>query len=116
MNPADSDAETIDPKIQCSACEAVCCRLKVVLQPGDKVPAQFVDHDARGMPVMAKGDDGWCVAMDANSMRCTIYAQRPTICRDFAMGGRGCREERSAWYRASAAAMPSAPDRGPGPS
>ncbi|MDB5988037.1 MAG: putative Fe-S oxidoreductase [Nevskia sp.] len=98
-----NDADFIDPKIQCSACEAVCCRLKVVLLPGDKVPAQFVDQDERGMAVMAKGDDGWCVAMDANSMRCTIYQQRPTICRDFAMGGAACREERISWYRTTTA-------------
>jgi Fe-S-cluster containining protein len=70
------------------------------------VPAQFVDQDERGMAVMAKGDDGWCRAMDANSMRCTIYDQRPAICREFAMGGRACREERLAWYRPAAASPP----------
>jgi len=31
-------------------------------------------------------------------MCCSIYEQRPTICRGFDMGGYDCREERAAWY------------------
>ena len=96
---SDAASDHIDPTIQCSACEAVCCRLKVVLQPGDRVPTQYIDQDERGLSIMAKGEDGWCAAMDANSMRCTIYAQRPRTCRDFDMGGSACREERLQWYQ-----------------
>ncbi len=98
MDPAfDPPAEAIDPAIRCSDCAAACCRLDVLLLPGDAVPAWLTDRDGYGMELMAKADDGWCVALDRASMRCTIYARRPLICREFAMGGVSCRDERKAW-------------------
>ncbi len=45
--------------------------------------------------VMRRRDDGWCTALDRVTMRCTIYEQRPQICRDYAMGGIECVEERA---------------------
>lgn len=90
------DNEENDPEL-CSHCEAVCCRLTVVLMPEDRVPMWYVAEDEFGPDTMAKGDDGWCVALDRDSMRCSIYEQRPQICRKFAMGGSYCRSERSEW-------------------
>jgi uncharacterized protein len=81
----------------CSHCEAVCCRLTVVLMPDDRVPRWFVAEDEHGPDTMAKAADGWCVALDRDSMRCTIYERRPQICRSFSMGGAYCRDERSQW-------------------
>lgn len=43
---------------------------------------------------MRRLEDGWCAALDRDSMRCTIYAQRPMICREFALGSEDCLEER----------------------
>ena len=31
-------------------------------------------------------------------MRCTIYEDRPGVCRKFAMGGPYCRDERDTWF------------------
>ena len=98
--------EDIDPAVQCSACEAVCCRLPVLLMPEDRIPARYVDHDERGVEIVAKGDDGWCTALDRNRMCCSIYEQRPTICRGFDMGGYDCREERAAWYGTATPQIP----------
>lgn len=92
--------------ISCSDCEAVCCRLTVQLMPGDAVPAWLTTHDAWGLQIMAKDEDGWCEAVDRNTMRCTIYAQRPQICRKFAMGGPYCRAERAAWRSHHAIGIP----------
>lgn len=92
--PADSAA------VRCDTCQACCCRLKVVLQPEDAVPDAYIDADEHGMPVMARLDDGWCIALDRDTMRCTIYADRPLVCREFAMGGADCLEERAAWLDA----------------
>ncbi len=39
---------------------------------------------------MIRLDDGWCSALDRNTMRCTIYAKRPDICRELEMGGYEC--------------------------
>lgn len=96
--------EVIDPSVRCAACEAVCCRLPVLLLPGDAVPIWATDVDEHGLQHMAQRDDGWCTALDRDSMRCTIYAQRPQVCRDFAMGGTGCLIERAEWYGEAAPA------------
>lgn len=101
---ATSHRPDIDPSVDCSNCEAVCCRLTVVLLPGDEgVPEQFTTHDEHGLHVMAQGEDGWCSALDLNTMRCSIYEQRPGICRKFAMGSAFCRAEREEWHGLEAA-------------
>ena len=43
---------------------------------------------------MRRLDDGWCAALDRDSMRCSIYEVRPLICREFEMGAPECLEER----------------------
>jgi len=104
--PFDSRLEDIDASIQCSDCEAVCCRLTVLLMPGDVVPAWLTEHDEYGLEHMAQREDGWCVAVDRTSMRCTIYETRPQLCRSFAMGSPGCRDEREGWFGKSARTIP----------
>ena len=93
------DFETIDPSIQCSRCEAVCCRLTVVVMADDEVPRHFVERGPDGLEVMGRCEDGWCVALDRDTYRCTIYARRPQVCRDVATGGPECRVERDEWRR-----------------
>jgi Fe-S-cluster containining protein len=39
-------------------------------------------------------------------MRCTIYESRPQLCRSFAMGSPGCRDEREGWFGESARRIP----------
>ncbi len=90
--------ESIDPSVHCSDCEAACCQLTVVLMPEDDVPEWLIHHSSHGPDTLAKGEDGWCAAIDPNTSRCTIYEQRPTICRKFAMGSPGCRDERARWF------------------
>ncbi|BBP74862.1 zinc/iron-chelating domain-containing protein [Pseudomonas sp. Ost2] len=58
------------------------------------VPERFIDIDDWGGEVMLRLDDGWCAALDRDSMRCTIYAKRPLICREFETGSAECLEER----------------------
>jgi len=82
------------PSIRCDACDAVCCRLLVILQPTDAVPAHLTEYNEMGLHVMARDDEGWCVAVDSAHMRCSIYESRPKVCRIFAMGGDGCRDVR----------------------
>lgn len=79
----------------CARCDAVCCRLTVVLQAGDNVPARFTDVTDAGLQVMARDDEGWCVAIDAARMCCSIYESRPDVCRRFAMGGPYCLDIRA---------------------
>jgi uncharacterized protein len=90
---ADPDSG-IDSSILCSRCEAVCCRLTVYVMADDPTPEYLIDQDEHGMDVMRRLDDGWCTALDRDTMRCSIYALRPQVCRDFDMGGGDCRKVR----------------------
>lgn len=54
------------------------------------IPEHFIRSDARGEMSMVRLADGWCVALDRKTMTCTIYAQRPWICREFEMGEAEC--------------------------
>ena len=80
---------------RCDDCDAVCCRLTVVLMDGDHVPAHLTAVTERGLHVMARDEDGWCVAVNAATQRCSIYGNRPQACRRFAMDGPYCREARA---------------------
>ena len=40
----------------CARCDAVCCRLTVVLQPEDRIPAHYTTHTAAGLHVMARDE------------------------------------------------------------
>lgn len=61
---------------------------------GDDPPRRYVRSDDWGGEVMARGDDGWCLALDRVTMRCTIYERRPMVCREYPEGGADCLVER----------------------
>ena len=81
--------------VTCSSCRACCCRLEVMLMSEDDVPAHLTMEDRWGGRTMARLEDGWCAALDRATLRCRIYERRPTICRDFEMGGSECLVERA---------------------
>lgn len=83
-----------EPAISCSTCAACCCQLEVMLITDTGVPERFIDIDDWGGEVMRRLDDGWCAALDRDSMRCTIYELRPLICREFELGEADCLNER----------------------
>jgi len=60
----------------------------------DDIPPELTERDRWGGWVMARLDDGWCAALDRNTMLCMIYARRPMICRDYQVGDSDCIEER----------------------
>jgi Fe-S-cluster containining protein len=90
----------------CDRCDAVCCRLTVVLMPEDDVPLRFTARNEHGVEVMARDEDGWCVAIDQARMCCSIYELRPTICRKFPMGGPYCRDVRADYADRNARGIP----------
>lgn len=85
-----------DTGVNCANCEACCCRLEVLLITDTGVPDNYIETDQWGGGRMARLGDGWCVALDRNTMKCTIYAVRPKVCRDFEMGESECIVERAA--------------------
>lgn len=90
----------------CSRCDAVCCRLTVVVQPEDHIPAHYTTRTAAGLEVMARDAEGWCVAVDGAHMRCSIYETRPQVCRRFAMAGPYCNELRADYSDRNARGIP----------
>ena len=90
----------------CGHCDAVCCRLTVVLQPEDRVPAHYTSMTDAGLHVMARDEEGWCVAVDAARMQCSIYENRPQVCRRFVMAGPYCRDVRADYSDRNARGIP----------
>jgi Fe-S-cluster containining protein len=88
--------QTLEATVSCNTCAAKCCRLEVMLITDTGVPARFIKTDDWGSETMARADDGWCAALDRSTMGCSIYENRPLICREFEMGGPDCIEERLA--------------------
>lgn len=60
----------------------------------DDVPAALTRRDRWGGWVMHRLDDGWCAALDRQTMLCTIYERRPFICREYQAGDYDCLEQR----------------------
>ena len=83
-------------EVTCISCEACCCRLEVMLITDTGVPDKFIEIDKWGGRTMARLEDGWCSALDRNTMMCSIYEKRPWICREFEMGEYECISERAA--------------------
>lgn len=80
--------------ITCATCLACCCRLEVMLIDDPDVPERFIAVDDWGGRTMARLDDGWCAALNRDTLLCSIYPVRPLICREFATGSDDCIEER----------------------
>lgn len=77
----------------CAHCKAACCKLEVMLISDTGVPEAFIQRDKWGAETLKREDDGWCSALDRQTMLCTIYQNRPWICREFEMGSVECKDE-----------------------
>jgi len=96
------DAETSsETEVSCSNCQACCCRLEVMIISDTGVPDVHVSVDKWGAETMLRLDDGWCSALDRETFLCSIYENRPLICREFEMGSYECINERAAQLVAS---------------
>ncbi len=84
-------------KTLCERCDAVCCRLTVMVDPSDRIPQHLTSVTPQGWHVMARDEEGWCVALDSARMCCSIYETRPAICRRFVMSGPYCRDVRATY-------------------
>jgi Fe-S-cluster containining protein len=85
-----------EPEATCANCRACCCRLEVLLITDTGVPDHFIELDQWGGQTMARLEDGWCAALNRQSMKCSIYENRPWVCREFEMGEHECLTERAA--------------------
>lgn len=66
-----------------------CCRFSIPVDDGEDVPEELL-VEQRGQKYMRTVENSYCVALDPVQRRCTIYAKRPTVCRQYAVGGQPC--------------------------
>ncbi|MDB1126133.1 YkgJ family cysteine cluster protein [Vibrio algarum] len=85
----------VDPTISCLDCKACCCRLEVMILTDTGVPEEHIKVDRWGAETMRQLDDGKCSALNRETMMCTIYENRPWVCREFEMGSFECQDERT---------------------
>ena len=83
-----------EPEVTCANCQACCCRLEVMIITDTGVPEEHIAYDEWGGETMKRLDDGWCSAVDRETLVCTIYENRPWICREFEMGSFECVDQR----------------------
>ena len=82
-------------EVSCSNCQACCCRLEVMIISDTGVPDVHISVDKWGAETMLRLGDGWCSALDRETFLCSIYENRPLICREFEMGSYECKNERA---------------------
>jgi Fe-S-cluster containining protein len=82
----------IQAQKDCGNCHASCCRFEVFLITDTGVPEEHISTDEFGSQTMRRLDDGWCSALSRQTLGCSIYEQRPWLCREFEMGSTDCLE------------------------
>lgn len=91
IDPPDPAPEAI---INCAErvhlCKAVCCKLNFALTPAE-VRSGKVSWDRRFPYLIAHGEDGYCAHLNSSS-GCTIFEDRPALCRRF-----DCRTDGRVW-------------------
>jgi Fe-S-cluster containining protein len=81
----------IDCENRIHLCQAACCRLRFALSVQD-VEEGIVKWDL-GHPYMIRHTpDGYCHHLERGTCRCTIYQQRPVVCRSY-----DCRRDERIW-------------------
>ena len=72
-------------------CRAACCRIPFALSRQD-IREGIVCWSVGEPYLIEHGRDGYCIHMDRDTLRCTIYPQRPVPCRAF-----DCRTDGRIW-------------------
>ncbi len=83
--------------INCSTCTALCCRLEVRLidDSDEQVPIELTEQVEGLYYAMKREKDGWCKALNRETMLCSIYEKRPYLCREYKVGDYDCINERN---------------------
>ena len=95
MSTPINTKDVSEKQVTCSDCQASCCRLEVMIITDTGVPEEHIALDKWGGETMLRLEDGWCSALDRDTFLCTIYENRPWICREFEMGSYECLNERT---------------------
>ena len=91
----DSGEEVAPEPVDCATrlpvCQAVCCRLKFALSQ-DEIERGRVKWDIGHPYVIRQESSGYCSHNDCGSRSCSIYEDRPRLCREYS-----CRGDKRIW-------------------
>ena len=85
-NPAEAGPEPVDCAARMHVCQAVCCRLKFALSQ-DEVERGRVKWDIGHPYVIRQDSSGYCCHNDATTRGCSVYQDRPVLCRRYSCRG-----------------------------
>ena len=84
---------TNKPK-NCDNC-ARCCTWEAEVYSEDNVPEDMKELVVENLWMMKRNPkSNACIALDVNTLRCSIYHRRPTQCKEFEVGGKFCLDAR----------------------
>ncbi len=87
----EPEAPAIDCESRWHLCKGSCCKLSFALSQED-VEEGVVRWNLRRPYVIAHGENGRCAHQEAGTCRCSIYDNRPKVCR-----GYDCRKDKRIW-------------------
>jgi Fe-S-cluster containining protein len=92
VDPSEPEAdEPVDCGARMHICEAVCCKLKFALT-SDEIEVGVVKWDIGHPYIIRQNSTGYCCHNDSASNGCTIYADRPSLCRRYS-----CKNDARIW-------------------
>ncbi|HTW09970.1 MAG TPA: hypothetical protein VME46_20880 [Acidimicrobiales bacterium] len=92
VDPVDEPLpEPVDCAARLPICQAVCCRLKFALSQ-EEVEKGAVKWDIGHPYIIRQDSTGYCCHNDVANHRCTVYEDRPQLCRRYS-----CRHDSRIW-------------------
>jgi uncharacterized protein len=86
------DPVTLDCAALSSSCHGACCRFYQVPLTATEVTGGAMLWDLALPYTLPRTADGSCAYLDPDSLRCTVWATRPQVCR-----GYSCKDDRAIW-------------------
>lgn len=86
VDPPDPATADVDCAARMPVCQAVCCRLRFALSAED-IEAGALKWDLAKPYYNRRGSDGYCHRSDPATRGCTIYDERPAVCRGYSCAG-----------------------------
>jgi Fe-S-cluster containining protein len=85
-NNPEVPADAIDCEARIPYCKAVCCRLRFPLSV-EEIESGPVKWDLGRPYFNRQAANGYCHCFDDASAGCTVYEDRPTVCRQYSCAG-----------------------------
>ena len=67
-------------------CKAVCCRMRFALSV-EEIESGPMKWDLGRPYYNRRGDDGYCHQIDGETLGCSVYDERPSVCRKYSCAG-----------------------------